>query len=654
MPGELLRRSKLLRIRFLLACLPVLAAGWLLLGAPAAQAQISPGPLSKAHQSLSGATQCTSCHVLRMGSAELKCLDCHTEIARRLREHRGLHAAVVQDAAPGKECARCHSEHNGEDFQLIHWETPLASFDHRKTGYTLEGKHAALDCKRCHTAEHIAAEERSQIRMKDLARSWLGLSRDCVSCHKDPHSGHLGNNCTQCHNFTDWKAGAQFDHSKTRFPLTGLHGRVACAKCHVTGGPEGKAQYTGLAFAACADCHKDPHRGAFPQACAACHTTEGWRQVRLGQNFDHAKTAYPLLGKHQEVGCVKCHGGADFHKPLAHTLCADCHKPDPHQGQFRERSGGGDCAGCHTVSGFKPSTFGVKEHATSHYPLAGKHAEVTCAKCHLPAGAATLYKIKFERCLDCHSDVHRGQFAAAPYLGKCESCHTVEGFHPAKFTLAQHAKTRFPLEGAHPAVICKDCHREELINGERTARYRFEDRSCTACHKDPHGGKFRSWMERVRSDGTRAGCRACHSLQSWRDAAGFDHSTTKFALTGAHRGVACSGCHKPSGAEAAARELAFGTAPTVCSECHADPHGGQFARGGKATDCSGCHSTAKWVPSRFDHDRNTVFPLKGAHERVSCASCHKLVEEKDGKNVLLYKPTPKACVECHGDREFPN
>jgi len=158
----------------------------------------------------------------------------------------------------------------------------------------------------------------------------------------------------------------------------------------------------------------------------------------------------------------------------------------------------------------------------------------------------------------------------------------------------------------------------------------------------------------VRSDGTRAGCRACHSMQSWRDAAGFDHSTTKFALTGAHRGVACSGCHKPSGAEAAGHELSFRTAPTVCSECHADPHGGQFARGGNTTDCTGCHSTAKWVPSRFDHDRGTVFPLKGAHERVPCGSCHKLVEEKDGKNVLLYKPTPKACVECHGDREFPN
>ncbi len=637
------------------AGLALFAAGFLLLVcAPASRAQLSPGALSKAHQSLSGATHCTSCHTLRVASAELKCLECHTEIARRLREHHGLHPALVKDPPNAKECARCHSEHNGEDFQLIRWETPLNSFDHRKTGYALEGKHSGLECARCHTLPHIVPAERTQIRIKDLSRTWLGLSPDCITCHKDPHEGRLGNNCLKCHNFTDWKAANQFDHSKTRYPLTGLHARVPCAKCHAPSGPEGTVKFTGIAFAACSDCHKDPHRAAFKQSCETCHTTGGWHQVRMPPSFDHSKTAYPLLGKHQEVGCLKCHAGGDFQKHVAHAKCVDCHKPDPHTGQFRERAGGGECASCHTVDGFKPSSFGVKEHATSRYSLEGKHAEVPCAKCHIPAGAATLYKVKFARCLDCHTDQHRGQFSAAPHLNRCDACHSLQGFRPAKFTLGQHQKIRFPLDGAHVAVACADCHREAMISGSRTAQYRFEDRSCTSCHKDPHKGKFRTWMDRVRADGSRAGCLACHTVQSWRDAAGFDHSTTKFPLTGAHRSVACSACHKPVAADAASHEVSYRSAPTACSGCHQDQHAGQFVRAGKTPECSACHSPAKWIPSSFDHDRGTAFPLKGVHQRVACADCHKLFREVSDKSVLFYKPTPKACAECHGDRRFPS
>jgi hypothetical protein len=52
-------------------------------------AQISPGPLSRPHQSLNGATNCTSCHKFG-GQAVLKCLACHTEIAARLDARQGF------------------------------------------------------------------------------------------------------------------------------------------------------------------------------------------------------------------------------------------------------------------------------------------------------------------------------------------------------------------------------------------------------------------------------------------------------------------------------------------------------------------------------------------------------------------------------------
>ena len=202
-----------------------------------ARAQISPGPLSRAHQPLSGALQCTSCHKIA-GQATFKCLDCHTEIASRLGQGRGYHAAVVNKAEGSQDCVRCHSEHNGENFALIRWEPTLAAFDHSKTGYPLEGKHAGLTCNKCHSAGHIAATEQASLKMKDLNRTFLGVARDCTTCHRDEHLGRLGPNCLACHTYNDWKTVPKFDHSRTRYPLTGAHVPVACQKCHLPG-PDG-------------------------------------------------------------------------------------------------------------------------------------------------------------------------------------------------------------------------------------------------------------------------------------------------------------------------------------------------------------------------------------------------------------------------------
>src|SRR6266576_3290843 len=154
-----------------------------------------------------------------------------------------------------------------------------------------------------------------------------------------------------------------------------------------------------MKFQACIDCHIDPHRGSFKQRCEECHTTAGWKKLLPAFGFDHSKTKYPLLGKHAEVGCAECHLKADFKKPLPFDNCNDCHKPDPHKGQFEARPKKGECAECHTVDGWKPSLFGVKEHDTSKYPLKGKHVKVECDKCHLPAGKDTIYKVKFAACL---------------------------------------------------------------------------------------------------------------------------------------------------------------------------------------------------------------------------------------------------------------
>lgn len=614
--------------------------------ATGARAQISPGPLSKAHQTLNGSTQCNTCHQFGTSTPTFKCLDCHKEIADRLGAHKGYHALLAMKNPNGRDCVRCHLEHNGEDFALVHWEPSLKAFDHRQAGYPLVEKHAAVACEKCHTPAHMVPAQRALIKKKDLPNSFLGLSQDCVTCHEDVHKGQLGADCQRCHNVTDWKQAKQFDHSKTKYPLTGMHGQIACVKCHFPSGPDKTVKFTGIKFGACSDCHMDPHKGSFKGTCESCHTTASWKKVNASMQFDHSKTKYPLLGAHLKVGCSECHSGGDFKKQLAFAQCANCHTTDPHKGQFQARAGKGECSECHTVNGWKPSQFGVKEHATSHYPLEGKHASVACDKCHTPAGKETVYKVKFASCTDCHQDAHDKQFAAAPYQNRCEDCHTVKDFHRSTFTIAEHKNTRFGLTGAHVAVACAECHKAGL--GGRTDKvlpFHFEDSTCTACHADPHKGEFKERMAQKRANGAALGCEACHSTRSWIDIRSFDHSKTKFALVGAHRAVACDECHK---ALPGSHQIQFKGTPANCEACHTDPHGGQFVAKDGITKCGDCHVDQRWAPSTFDHDKRTQFPLTGAHANVGCAMCHTSQREVQGKPVLFYKPTPKNCADCHG------
>ena len=618
-----------------------------------AHAQISPGPLSRPHQSLNGSTNCTSCHQLSRGSPTFRCTDCHVEIGSRINARRGLHATYNIKPGSSQECARCHSDHNGKDFPLVKWD--IKSFDHKLTGYILQGKHAGLTCAQCHSPKHIAPAERSLIKIKDPNQTFLGLSSTCTTCHEDHHNGRLGPNCLQCHTYDDWKSvsvgkGGNFDHSKTRYPLTGLHTQVACEKCH-TPGTDGQPRFAGLAFGKCSDCHTDPHRGTFQQICQSCHNTNGWRKIssgNLSQNFDHSKTKFPLLGKHVEVGCTQCHAGGDFKKPLAFAKCMDCHKPDPHKGQFAARADAGECASCHTVNGFKPSTFGLTEHAQTKSPLKGGHAKLECAQCHTPKGKDTLFKIKFEQCTNCHKDEHAGQFALEPYMNDCARCHTVDGYHPSTFTLTRHKESRFTLTGSHVAIPCADCHKlSDTFKPKPVVQYHWSNLACTSCHEDPHKGQFADKMNQAGKDGKRLGCQACHSTKTWRELTSFDHDKTTFPLLGAHRATACIDCHKPSNLETKLINVNFKTAPTKCEQCHEEPHGKQFAKNG-ITACSDCHNSGRWKPSLFDHETRTSFSLRGAHQNVECSGCHKATKFIEGKPVLFYEPTPKDCRECHG------
>lgn len=523
------------------------------LAVPSAPAQISPGKLSRPHAKLEGNSHCLDCHDPKQGVAPAKCLSCHEPLQRRIAAGKGLHARQEY-----RDCKTCHVEHQGLEFELVWWgKQGREAFDHALTGQPLAGKHRELACAKCHQQ-----------------RSYLGAPVDCAACHKDVHQGQFaGRACSSCHTQQTWRPAPGFDHAKSRWPLTGRHAQVACEKCHprpesLAGGATALVRvFHAVSGQECARCHQDPHRARLGSACASCHATSGWREVRSA-GFDHSKTAYPLLGRHATVACDACH------RPGA--------------------------------------------------PLRPPHA----------------------RCSDCHRDAHAGELARRADQGRCESCHDVNGFRPARFGPQEHDATRYPLRGAHLAVACDACHRRpgaaataagrsaSLARGAFTLR--FEARRCGECHADPHRGG----MDRFAGAG---GCESCHSVESWRRVS-FDHARTRFVLDGAHARVACAGCHRP--AERAGVPVRFSGLTSDCAGCHRDPHAGQFAAAGRPAACERCHGVASFSAGRFDHARDSSYRLDGAHARLACAACHKQ-ETRNGQRFVRYKPLPTRCAGCH-------
>lgn len=558
-----------------------------LLAATPAAGQVSPGPLSRAHASLDGNSQCFQCHGSKGASMDAQCLSCHQEIAGLRAARRGLHSTVAAQA-----CTRCHPDHGGRDFGLIVFsEGAPERFDHRRAGYELRGKHAGVACAKCHApANQKDAAVLAKAKVKDRSRSWLGLQSACASCHADPHRSQLGADCQKCHAVENWKPAAGFDHAKSAYPLTGAHARVECAKCHsdprfATLRDAKSAvvpQWKPLPHGQCSSCHSDPHAGRFGGECAKCHNTADFKTVNT-QGFDHSRTRYPLQGRHAAVACAKCHDPrSGFGAKPRFAACADCHS-DAHAGTATLAGKPADCAECHDVKGFHPSTYSAARHQASAYPLQGAHARADCSLCHGKAPAATAAALGSARvqlrpshgaCTDCHGDPHRGRFSAGGVRSRnegCVGCHGMEHFIPSTLDVAAHARTAYALEGAHRAVPCAQCHAEL---------------------RQPPG---------------------------------------RSAL-----------------AVEAMRSLPFQDARRRCVECHEGPHGTQFASRRDKGACEGCHTLAAFVPAaRFDHNRDAKFKLEGAHARVPCGDCHTSAKDVSGVAHVVYRPLSGKCESCH-------
>jgi hypothetical protein len=200
--------------------------------------------------------------------------------------------------------------------------------------------------------------------------------------------------------------------------------------------------------------------------------------------FDHSKTGFPLLGLHAGLRCDKCHAPGAKKAPLAHGRCLDCHV-DIHRGQFASRSDGGACEGCHTVDGFLPARFTVIDHANTRFALTGAHLAQPCVACHPTATAADgstfrLFAVESGSCEVCHTGPHNGQFASSRRPKGCEVCHNVDAWKPVDFV--HDRDSSYKLEGQHRRVPCRGCHVQVTEGGVQFVRYKPIDTSCKTCH----------------------------------------------------------------------------------------------------------------------------------------------------------------------------
>lgn len=589
-------------------------------------AQISPGDLAAAHSELEGIRNCTKCHDLGNKVPNSKCLDCHKEINELLSEKRGFHASKD---AKSKQCIDCHSDHHGRKFEMTRFDQD--NFNHDLTSYKLEDKHAEIDCRDCHQPSHIA-----DIDLKFRDQTFLGLQKECLSCHDDFHQKSLSNDCINCHNFEAFRPAPKFDHAKADFVLKGSHIDVDCKKCHpiITKNGSDFQQFTGMLFADCRNCHEDPHKGHLPTKCSSCHDENSFQNLTATKKFNHNQTSFKLNGSHKEVACFSCHeqtnnAASIFQDKLNinTTECASCHT-DVHEGKL-----GTNCVSCHSEESFKSSKTPEQfDHGLTDFPLQGLHTTVDCKKCHLDN---YLEPIDFTSCKNCHEDFHEGQFIRDNQISPdCIECHSLsEGFSYTLFSFDDHQSTDFPLAGAHMATPCFACHVSE-------EKWEFKNmgNECIDCHEDFHEG-YLSVDYYPKKE-----CNNCHNSDSWSEVK-FDHSLTGWNLEGTHSTTDCRTCHfdDSSAPENGSVQL-FAQLTNDCIQCHDNIHGNEFEQKG-ITDCTRCHGFNDWSAERFDHNQS-AFPLEGKHAEIECKACHKSYEEQ-GKIIVKYKMEKFQCIDCH-------
>jgi len=590
------------------------------------------------------------------GHASIECIACHEEQTPNSVHALALRHVAGDQSIPERTCQECHPTNHSEPFldgvvdlagafgdQLScqHCHSPeqagfmgsepqMTDELHVASGFDLELPHEQADCWEC----HISFDEREwhedpAVRRPGFLEAYPQRDADtCSACHMDVHQGQFdespfaSQDCLGCHERTHF-APTAFDvehHEQTEFALEGSHATTDCESCHEL--PAGQERITDEGFVPrqfagtakeCSVCHEAPHREEFlenvrtmlflveDESCETCHTP--LHETFLGDNAPmtdnpeiHAASGFALDIPHNEVSCADCHEG-----------------------------------------------FGVRPEGPSEDDGLSAFLEV------FPGRTA-------ESCQECHTDPHVDQFEDGTFQSEdCLSCHADTGFHPPLFGFDHHEKTEFPLDGAHQAVSCNQCHEvpdgtaDVTEEGLFTRVFKGTATDCESCHENVHEDYFVRPGLPTDVDG-ETGCARCHVTEAFetRRFEIFDHGLwAGYELEGAHRRADCDGCHVVERTTDPPR-LTFGEVKgTDCVACHEDSHVGQFLVDG-LTDCVRCHKPSEtFADLVFDHQVDSRFPLDESHILLECSACHVPFPLSNGEEAIRYKPLGVERSDCH-------
>ncbi len=171
--------------------------------------------------------ECYECHKGIFAGTPRDCYPCHQNdyINTQNPNHKEANFVTL--------CQDCHTT-NG-------WRP--ANFDHSLTGFSLTGRHLAIECSSCHRS------------------GFAGVPRDCWGCHQGDymsatspvHTVGYPHECEKCHTTNGWRP-ANFNHDAQYFKIY-----------------SGKHNYAKGRWHYCSDCHQLAPTSFSEFTCISCH-----------------------------------------------------------------------------------------------------------------------------------------------------------------------------------------------------------------------------------------------------------------------------------------------------------------------------------------------------------------------------------------------
>lgn len=481
------------------------------------------------------------------------------------------------------------------------------------------GKHAGIDCNKCHGGFAT---------FRDF---------DCLGCHADPTttpghasvSGYAWDNpaCYSCH--PQGVANGAGDHARY-FPIAAgaKHAGIACATCHVAPADRKQVDCTGChehSGPAMAHVHLDVGGYEFDSAhCLRCHADSQTNRVA-----DHSRFLIGAGAKHFQQSCLRCHAQLRADKPFGAEFrqsdCLGCHTQPttdpPHAGLAGYGWENPKCLSCHPVG------EGAAIDHKAFFPIAAgdKHAAAACATCHTDPTNR-----KVVTCTGCHAAAAMnpkhtkvGGFANDSAL--CLRCHA-----DSQVTrVAAHGSFRVDTGSSHFQKSCLQCHTRARTDKSWGADFKQSD--CLGCHTKPATDPPHAGISGYAFSNPQ--CLSCHPAG---EGAAVDHAKYFPITTGTKHAAAtcvdchtapsnrkvitCTGCHPQGTMATDHRRIGdYAWTSSLCMKCHADSqvdtlssHSCRRGEGHEGASCFSCHTTM-----RSDKPWGSNFNTS------SCTTCHR-------------------------------